>query len=840
MLSGRVRVRLARIRCLLEGVRCFRDGLPLPEALCYVPREVVYTSVHQGNSAGPPDSEGPQSSSPLPGDGVWDRPGPGSQAPETPPPRMVVPLAMSEGALVRASGEQYCDGTGAWAKVLQPELGKLGCPSDMEEGWVLLYRPEDHRMAFVPVPLGKSNDGKDNEQSSWKRAVDASYCLQQQGCRPPLAICDSAAVEKMRLAPKGWNLQCDEDLAQFLLSFSKKESENLDNAKLYVKKIDASHKPTKNPVKNITDDDPATYWATDNSEAWLCLHMKPGAIIQKMFLRHLTNDDNRVGQVTVLGGETMDSLKEVNHVAVANDARDVCLLANACVHYPLVKIHLQSSSRFNNIQINTLQMKCSFIPLPPMSLSAFEPPRLALFPRLARFSPDFLCQRSIAIYRFVDLFEEVMPYVLPSWEYSNGSFSDFQSVKNLLALSSERNMFIDSALTRNLPLSTTNTTAHITVDRTAALRHRKNPQADPHYRNSVVAQVYRGLQEYEQKEFLDYRWKSSENQWWSCDFTLEGMNDAGGGQRECLSDMAEELCPSDPYCPVPVPFFLRMLGRSTGGQESCVYVPNPDCHDLYMFTWIGKIMGAALRGANILILCLPALVWKQLVGETVTWSDFRSVDETLVRSLRSLEEAADEAAFAQLFGEELTYATTLSSGRTVELVPGGAGLRVHHGDRLRYARLVQEARLCESRQQVEAIKKGIFSVVPQQTVNLLTWQEMERIVSGEAEITMDVLKRSITSVMDNGEARLKCLFEALSNFSNEDRRLFLRFVTGRSRPPITIQVMQSSSNKSDVLPETSLCSNTLILPNYSSAKVCEEKLHFAMYNCTTVDRDADH
>lgn len=36
------RKRLARIRCLQDCIRCFKEGKKLPECVCYVPSEVRY------------------------------------------------------------------------------------------------------------------------------------------------------------------------------------------------------------------------------------------------------------------------------------------------------------------------------------------------------------------------------------------------------------------------------------------------------------------------------------------------------------------------------------------------------------------------------------------------------------------------------------------------------------------------------------------------------------------------------------------------------------------------------------------------------------------------------
>lgn len=53
------------------------------------------------------------------------------------------------------------------------------------------------------------------------------------------------------------------------------------------------------------------------------------------------------------------------------------------------------------------------------------------------------------------------------------------------------------------------------------------------------------------------RWPSRYDQWWECKFIAEGIIDQGGGFRDSLADMSEELCPSSAECPLPLPFFSR-------------------------------------------------------------------------------------------------------------------------------------------------------------------------------------------------------------------------------------------------------------------------------------------
>lgn len=63
-------------------------------------------------------------------------------------------------------------------------------------------------------------------------------------------------------------------------------------------------------------------------------------------------------------------------------------------------------------------------------------------------------------------------------------------------------------------------------------------------------------------------------------------------------------------------------------------------------------------------------------------------------------ENMDQETFEFRFGEELVYTTLLSDGQMVDLIPGGSNVAVRYEDRSEFIRLVQKARLEESKQQV--------------------------------------------------------------------------------------------------------------------------------------------
>lgn len=120
---------------------------------------------------------------------------------------------------------------------------------------------------------------------------------------------------------------------------------------------------------------------------------------------------------------------------------------------------------------------------------------------------------------------------------------------------------------------------------------------------------------------LPHRWPQTHSQWWECVFTTEGIIDngesspilpwaqfeglccsgallctrapwvevqvvkscrltvshtttsvscAGGGFRDCLTDISEELCPSSGDVPVPLPFFVRTSNQVWHPQPSSI------------------------------------------------------------------------------------------------------------------------------------------------------------------------------------------------------------------------------------------------------------------------------
>ncbi|XP_057189975.1 E3 ubiquitin-protein ligase HECTD3 isoform X2 [Triplophysa rosa] len=839
---------LGRIRFLNKCIECFRKSEPLPESLCYVPKEVCY-KICKDSSSG---STSASSSSSTAGNSsgksvvsVWESP---HQAPHK--KSCKCNIEPKKGTCIRTTGEEYCNSHGLWVKISKEQLEEYRPGLDLEEGWILVCKHTEGGDRLVPV---ESPDTISRQQqlfgydhkpcNRWEQVVDVEYSL-HMGAKPKVAEPDEAAVQKLRYVPPTWTFECDEDLVHYFYDHIGKEDENLGSVKQCVTSIDvSSSSDPSGGASCLTDGDTETFWESDGMQGqhWIRLHMKRGTVVNKLILTVDSTDDNYMPKrVTVYGGEG-DNLKKYSDVTIDDNLiGEVCVLEDMTSHLPVIEVRIEECRDEGiDVRIRGLKIKSSCERDLGLNAEVFQSPNLVRYPRLEGTAPDVLYRHALVIQRFITLLDSLLPHMVPAWDYSLGTFNHIKSIKQFLLLSKRRSALITQCL-KDSETSKPNFMPRLYINRRLAMEHRDNPSLDPTCKNAVFTQVYEGLKPSDKYEkTLDYRWPARYDQWWECKFIAEGIIDQGGGFRDSLADMSEELCPSSSECPMPLPFFTRTSNQGAGEARD-FYVPNPSCRDFHKYEWIGQLMGAALRGKDFLVLALPGLVWKQLIGEVVSWNkDFPAVDSVLVKLLEAMEHM-DKETFDFKFGQELVYTTPLSDGRLVELIPGGSGVVVQYEDRMEFIRLVQKARLEESREQIAAMQAGLLKVVPQAVLDLLTWQEVEKKVCGDPEITVEALKRLTRfEDLEQTDVRVQYLWEALMNFTNEDRSRFLRFVTGRSRLPAPIYIFpdKQGSEITDALPQSSTCSSTLYLPKYPSAKVCEEKLRYAAYNCVAIDTD---
>jgi E3 ubiquitin-protein ligase HECTD3 len=269
-------------------------------------------------------------------------------------------------------------------------------------------------------------------------------------------------------------------------------------------------------------------------------------------------------------------------------------------------------------------------------------------------------------------------------------------------------------------------------------------------------------------------------------------------------------------------------------------MPNPACVAFNKYEWIGKLMGACLRSEENLAITLSSFFWKLLAEHKVSWTDYMSVDETQVMTLNQIEKMDKDTyddTYNTTFDSMRTWTVVLSDGTSVPLKPDGNQLSVSYEERLEYVQLVREARLNETKQQVDAIRKGLLQVIPKAVLRLLTSDELEIKICGCPEISFENLQKQVifNDASTKDSEQVKHLWKVLENFTSNDRSQFLRFVTGRRRLPAAVYVELTSGR--DVLPSASTCGHHFVLPSYTTAQKAEEMIRLAIYSSKFIDTD---
>jgi hypothetical protein len=374
----------------------------------------------------------------------------------------------------------------------------------------------------------------------------------------------------------------------------------------------------------------------------------------------------------------------------------------------------------------------------------------------------------------------------------------------------------------------------LTVNRATAARH--TAEQDPSGLKTLFGQTFSLLHAQHPRLFR------TSHRFWNVVFAGEGAEDVGGPYREHLSSMCTEL-----MSPALQLFVATPNNAHNVGEHRDALVPSPSATaplHLAMFRFVGQLMGGAMRCGEPLSLYFPPGVWRALASLPCGEADLRHTDQMCVQccdEFRALAASGPGAAdtFNEAFATE-TFTTQLSDGSTKELVPGGAETRVTFERCDEYVSAVVAARLGEASAQLDAMREGLCTVVPRAALVLLDPAEFELRVCGRPDYTVAELRETTTlEGLTHEDARVRFLWAVLEDASPAQRRMFLKFVSGRERLPVRLRVLPlpAPGDANQMLPRAATCFFALELPKYTTLEALRDKLIFAITNCVDIDTD---
>ena len=309
-------------------------------------------------------------------------------------------------------------------------------------------------------------------------------------------------------------------------------------------------------------------------------------------------------------------------------------------------------------------------------------------------------------------------------------------------------------------------------------------------------------------------------------FVGEKGIDAGGLLKEWFTGVIEELFNPDRLLFIPV-------------ENKLSYQPNFESsynnQHLKYFLMTGRIVARAiLEGISVPAYFTQGIL-KCILKHKLTLKDLEVVDKELYRSLLSIRENdVDDIGLAF----ERTV-EGLGQKYTKPLKEGGCDILVTNENKEEYIQLmINDVLYNQTKQQIDAIVTGFHEIIPVEEIKIFNSRELNLLICGLPEVSIDDLEANtqFEHPYSNNSPTIKALFDILRRWDNENRSLFLLFVTGSSKLPVggfsalepkfTIKRIQEI----DKLPVAHTCFNRLELPDYINEELLESKLLYAIHN----------
>uniref|UniRef100_A0A1A9WT99 Ubiquitin-protein ligase E3B n=1 Tax=Glossina brevipalpis TaxID=37001 RepID=A0A1A9WT99_9MUSC len=345
----------------------------------------------------------------------------------------------------------------------------------------------------------------------------------------------------------------------------------------------------------------------------------------------------------------------------------------------------------------------------------------------------------------------------------------------------------------------------------------------------------------------------------------QGLHEAGIDQDGVFKEFLEETIKKvfDP---------ALNLFKTTSDQR---LYPSPisyvqDNH-LQLFEFVGRMLGKAVYEGIVVDVPFASFFLSQLLGQThqalySCMDELPSLDAELYRSLTFIKHYKQDVADLNL-----TFSVdqdVMGKIVTHELHPGGKARVVTDHNKLVYIHYMAYFHMnTQIREQTQAFNRGFRGIVNPEWLSLFSPPELQRLISGDT-VPLDLKDlRKHTQYyggFHDSHRVVGWLWDILSkDFTEEERKLFLKFVTSCSKPPLlgfahleppfSIRCVEVGDDEDtgdtigsvirgfftirkkdplNRLPTSSTCFNLLKLPNYQKKSTLRDKLRYAVTSNT--------
>lgn len=197
-----------------------------------------------------------------------------------------------------------------------------------------------------------------------------------------------------------------------------------------------------------------------------------------------------------------------------------------------------------------------------------------------------------------------------------------------------------------------------------------------------------------------------------------------------------------------------------------------------MYVFFGKLLGKALLEGLLLNVRLSIPLLKHILGVPLKLSDLYLLDETVYSSMIWILENDNTNSLGLNFTVE-----------GIELIPSGADVNLHDGNKHLYVAKVAQYYLFDSvRGEISSIMEGLRSVISDTVLHVLDFKELDLLLSGLPQIDVnDWRQHTDVRFFEQSTHEFELVgwfWEIIEAFTQEQRGRLLQYVTGSSGVPV--------------------------------------------------------
>ncbi len=254
------------------------------------------------------------------------------------------------------------------------------------------------------------------------------------------------------------------------------------------------------------------------------------------------------------------------------------------------------------------------------------------------------------------------------------------------------------------------------------------------------------------------------------------------------------------------------------------------------FELIGVILGLAMFNNTILDVKFPLIIYKKLLGRSYDLEDLKEVEPDIYKNLKFLLSTDDDNVIKNIYMNFTVTTEKFGEKIIIPLKPNGENIFIDNSNKKEYIDLYLNWYFNLSIDEFFVyFKNGFYKVCLEEYNSFLSPEELELIICGNQILDFHELKKAVKyeDGFTKDSKTIVDFWEIAFQFTEEEKKKFLFFVTGCDRAPInglgyleiTIGRMGPDSDK---LPTSHTCFNVLLIPDYQNKEKLKKCLTIAI------------